>query len=86
MVIFWLVLALAIIVTNYADVVMKVRVNGNLPVEERFSWWSRSGWKVARKYSELFPDSYLPIISKASFWLLVALFVAFLIGSIWKGN
>ena len=83
---FWLVLVLSIVVTNYADVVMKIHVNDKLPAGKRFSWWSRNSWVVARKYKEFYPDSYLPLISLGSFLLCLALLAFILARQLWEPN
>ena len=84
--IFWSLVVLAIVVNNYADISMKVQVNQRLPEQERFSWWSRSSWAVARKYAEFYPDSNLPLIGLSSFWLCIVLGAAFLASTIWTEN
>jgi hypothetical protein len=81
MTIFWILLVLLAAVSNIADIVMKLGVKAKLPSEEQFSWWSRSYWKVERKYGEIYPDSYLPPIARVSFWLFVAMFVMWAIAS-----
>lgn len=78
---FWVILLLLAAVTNIADVVMKLDVNDKLPSEEKFPWWSRSYWKVERKYSEFYPESYLPLIARLSFRLFLAMFVMWAIAS-----
>ncbi len=82
---FWSILVLSILVTNSTSIVMKLQVNEKLPPEERFSWWNRDFWKVARKYGELYPDSYLPLIDKCSFCLCLALLATLVISSL-KSN
>ncbi len=86
MALFWSILILSILVTNSASIVMKLQVNEKLPPEERFSWWNRDFWKVARKYQEFYPDSYLPLIDKCSFWLCVALAAVFIVWSLSQPN
>ena len=76
-------LALFAIVGNIADVVMKLELNDKLPPEERFSWWSRSYWKVERKYKDLNPDSYLPLIARLSFWLTLAMLATMVVVGKW---
>ena len=86
MAIFWSILVLSIVVKIYSDFVMKIQVNERLPEEQRFSWWTRNSWKVARKYRELYPDSYLPLIGQCSFWLCLALGTTVLVNSLGKSN
>ncbi len=69
---FWSILVLSVIVTNIADIAMKIQVNERLTAEEKFSWWNRDSWRVAKKHKEFYPNSYLPMISQCSFWLVVA--------------
>jgi len=66
---------------------MKFRVNSRASSpESKFSWWVRDSSEVARTYQELFPDSYLPSISRYAFWLMVAAALVFLSISLWKSN
>ncbi|MBI3474813.1 MAG: hypothetical protein HY010_03720 [Acidobacteria bacterium] len=77
-----IVLVMLISIASISDISMKVAVNNRLPPEERFSWWNRDGWRVAKKYKELFPDSYLPVISQCSFGLVFAIGLVLLIVSV----
>jgi len=86
MAILWSLIVLSIVVTLYADIAMKIEVNDRLPQKEQFSWWSRNSWAVARKYGELYPDSYLPLIAKCSFLFCTALGAAFMVSTLWKSN
>lgn len=86
MVFFLSVFVLSMLVNNYADTVMKIRINRRLPAEERFSWWSRNSWKVARKYGEFCPDSYLPLIARCSFWLCASLLAGLLLVTLRNAN
>jgi hypothetical protein len=86
MAIFWSILVLSVIVTNLADVAMKIQVNERLPSEEKFSWWNRDSWRVARKYRDFYPNSYLPLISQCTFWLFVVLLSAGIVGTLRKPN
>lgn len=54
---------------------MKMRVNKELPEEERLSWRSRNYWKVEDIYSEQHPDSVLPKISRYGGFLILALLI-----------
>jgi hypothetical protein len=81
MTIFWIILVLLVVVTNIADIAMKLEINGELPPEEKFSWWSRNYWGVERRYREFHPESYLPSVARWSFWLFVALFAMWGIAS-----
>jgi hypothetical protein len=83
---FWSLVVLSIVVNNYADIAMKIQINDRLPAKEKFSWWSRNSWAVARKYGEFYPNSNMPLISQCSFWLAAALGAAFVINSLWKSN
>jgi hypothetical protein len=79
MVILWSLFVMLIVVVNVSDILMKIRVNDMLPSGQQFSWWSRDFRQVTRKHKELFPDSYLPVISKSSFWFGVALLLIWLV-------
>jgi hypothetical protein len=81
MTIFWVILILSAVVSNIASIFMKLEVNDKLPPEEQFSWWNRDGREVARRYKELHPDGYLPPVARWSFWLFLAMFVAWAIVS-----
>ena len=81
MTIFWIVLVLLVMVTNIADIAMKLEINDELPSEEKFSWWNRNYWAVERKYREFHPKSYLPSVARWCFWLVVAMFVMWGIAS-----
>ena len=82
--IFWGVLALAAVVCNGAAIVMKLRVNERMSPGAKFSWWNRDAWRVAKKYSEFFPDSYLPLAGRLSFWLFVTMLATFALSSLIK--
>ncbi len=81
---FWAVFALAVVVCNGAAIVMKLRVNERMSPGAKFSWWNRDAWSVAKKYSEFFPDSYVPLAGRLSFWLFVAMFATFVLSSLIK--
>jgi len=70
---------LLIVVVCVTDIAMKICVNDRLPAEERFSWWNRDSWRVARKHKELFPNSNLPMISQFGFWFAVAMSLIWLV-------
>ena len=84
--IFWSLAVLAIGANIVANFSMKIRVNGRLPEQERFSWWSRNFWAVARKYAEFYPESDLPMVGQFSFWVGFALGAAFLANKLWNSN
>jgi hypothetical protein len=86
MVFYWVALAFLAVVVNASDVAMKLRVNGTLQESERFSWWNRDARAVARKYRDLFPDSYLPDVERYSFWLFLVLLAAGVVASLRKPN
>jgi hypothetical protein len=73
MVIFWVIVALSVAVTNFAEVAMKIQVNEKLQPQEQLPWRKVDFRKVTRKHEELYPDSWLPLIAQGSFWLCVGL-------------
>jgi len=73
MLIFWVIVALSVAVTNFTGIAMKIQVNEKLRREQQFSWWNGHFRKVWQKYEELYPDSWLPLIAQGSFWLCVGL-------------
>ena len=81
MTIFWIILVLLVVVTNIADIAMKLAINGELPPEKKLSWWSRNYWGVEQKYREFHPESCLPSVARWSFWLFVAMFAMWGIAS-----
>lgn len=74
-----------IAVTDFTAITMKVRVNGELPEDKKFSWWSRNDLQVMRKYAELYPDSDLPFICKLCFAAVIVLGLMFAVFS-WSGS
>jgi hypothetical protein len=58
---------------------MKMRVNEELPEDQRLSWWSRNYRQVERIYGEQHPDSVLPDLSRYVGYLVMALFAAFIL-------
>jgi hypothetical protein len=73
MALFWSIFVLVIVVNNFTAITMKQQVNATLPTGQRFSWWNRDVRQVSRKYLELFPESYLPIVEQCSFGLRLSL-------------
>ena len=70
------------IAIDILSVHMKMRVNADLPVDRRLSWWSRSYRQVNRLYSEQHPDSILPDLNRFGGYVALALFGATLIVSL----
>jgi hypothetical protein len=65
---------------------MKIQVNQRAPQEEQISWWVRDTKnEIGRKYGDIFPDSALPIIGRASLWICIGLMAA-MIGSAFIGK
>ena len=71
--IFLTILMLAVIVCNYSYVRMKLQVNSTLPEDKKFSWWNNDVRQVARKYKELYPDSMLWLVGRASYFVVLGL-------------
>jgi hypothetical protein len=86
MAIFWSILVLSSWVAVYTTIAMKLQVNEKLPSNESISWWRGYRWKVSRKYKELYPDSWLPLIDKSNFWLCLGLAALVLLSPLWKSN
>jgi len=78
---FWSIFVLVIVVNNFTAITMKQQVNATLPTGQRFSWWNRDVRQVSRKYLEIFPESYLPIVERCSFWVAIVLGVTFFIAT-----
>ena len=74
----WFILAISILVSAVSDVVMKMQVNDKLPENDRFSWWNRDAWTVARRYQEFYPESFLPLVSLCAFLFSMAFGLTFL--------
>jgi hypothetical protein len=78
---FWSIVVLAILVNNCTTIAMKMEVNETLPAGQRFSWWNRDGRQVSRKYLQIHPESYLPILERCSFWAVVVLGLTFIVAT-----
>lgn len=61
---------------------MKIRVNDELPENRQLSWWSRNYREVERVYREQHPDSIVPDLTRYGGYLVIALFVAMILVSI----
>jgi hypothetical protein len=71
----FLVLVLVALASIYSSLAMRIRLTRRLPLENG-SWWMRGSGQVELAYKELFPQSYLPLIVRYAFWLVVAMAAA----------
>ena len=78
-------MALITLASIYGNLITRIRLMKRLPLENGFLWWKRSPAEVARKYEELFPKSYWPLILRYTFWLFL-LSAAILLFFLWKSD
>ena len=83
---FLVVIVIPIVVTVYADIVMRSRINSKLPPQDQLSWWLRNSSKVSKKYEEFYPDSILPTLREYGFWLCYIAGAALLVSRFWKSS
>jgi hypothetical protein len=85
--IIFLILVLIALASIYSNLAMRIRLSKRVPQGNGFSWWMCSSGEVERTYAELFPGSYLPLIIRYTFWLVLGTAAAvLLVISLWKSN
>ncbi len=79
------ILVLMAILSIGSNVIMRVRLTKAEPSRDKLVWWRRGSDEVATMYDELFPSSYMPLISQFAFWLVLGLAaVVFAFTMFWK--
>ena len=70
-------------VVNVAvSTVMKLKVNSQIPKEQRFSWWSRNFSEVGHMHRKIFPGSMIPDICRYSKWACLSLLLVIILSAI----
>jgi len=80
------VLVLTAFVSLYSNIAMRVRLTKREPSRDKLVWWRASSDEVTSSYEELFPRSYLPILSQFAFWLVVTSAAAVLVAVLWTSK
>jgi hypothetical protein len=66
------ILVVIAIVSSCIEFFMRIRLTQKESGGEKLAWWRRGGDEVVSAYSQLFPDTWLPLFRQAAFWLLIA--------------
>jgi len=80
------ILVLAAILSFYSHMIMRIRLTKAEPSRDKLVWWRRGSGEVTAMYEELFPGSYIPLLSQFAFWLVLALASAVLAAVLWKSR
>jgi hypothetical protein len=80
------ILVLTAILSIYSNIVMRIRLTRREPSRDKLAWWRRGSDEVTGLYEELFPGSYLPLLSQFAFWLPLALALVVLVAYLWKSD
>jgi hypothetical protein len=80
------ILVLAMILSFYSYIIMRIRLTKVEPSRDKLVWWRRGFCEVNAMYEELFPGSYMPWFSQFAFWLVLALASAALAAILWKSH
>jgi hypothetical protein len=62
-----------------SNLVMRIRLAKTKASQDKAVWWRRSSDEVGDAYRQLHPGSYLPLLNRLAFWLVVAVAVFALI-------
>jgi hypothetical protein len=80
------ILVLMAILSIFSNIVMRIRLTKAEPSRDKLVWWRRGGDEVNAMYEELFPGSYMPLLSQFAFWFLLALASVALVAILWKSH
>jgi len=80
------ILVLVAILSICSNISMRIRLTKAEPSRDKLVWWRRSSDEVTAMHEELFPGSYMPILSKLAFWLVVASASVGLAAILWKSK
>jgi hypothetical protein len=80
------ILLLAAILSFYSHIMMRIRLTKAEPSRDKLVWWRRGSGEVTSMYEELFPCSYMPLISQFAFWLVFALAFVIVAAVLWKSH
>jgi hypothetical protein len=71
-------------VLGILHVFMKVSVNLDLPEGKKLSWWARNDYGLVRRtYAVHNPNSILPDVSMAGWYLMIVLVIAAALAGFW---
>ena len=65
------ILVLAVLVSFYSNLAMRIRLTKREPSRDKLVWWRRGSREIEQTYMELFPASHLPGLSRYAFWFVL---------------
>lgn len=82
-VIFLLLLVFIVVLGNGSILIMRIRLAKRSTSADRLGWWRRGSDELSEMYEHAYPGSYLPLLSKLSFWIFLVV-AGVLADSLWR--
>ena len=67
------ILVLVAVLSFYSNLAMRIRLTNRESSRDKLVWWRRGSREVEQTYTELFPASHLPDLSRYAFWFVLVL-------------